>query len=210
MNEKVNNRERILDAALRLFNENGTGNVSTNLVADSAGISVGNLYYHFKNKEQIVRALFERYSDDTDRAFALPEDRVPTPDDLDALLRLNFVVLWRYRFFYRERISLLQRDAELMSRYRVVRQRGFDGFAYLLRAFADAGFVRLPETPEEESQLAQVCWIVSDFFLPFLESDGGDSDLSTLQARHQEQGASLLRLVLRPYLITDSINHPER
>ncbi|MBC7809353.1 MAG: TetR/AcrR family transcriptional regulator [Akkermansiaceae bacterium] len=210
MNEKINNRERILDAALRLFNETGTANVSTNLIAEGAGISVGNLYYHFKNKEQIVRALFERFSDDTDRAFALPEDRVPTPDDLDTLLRLNFVVLWRHRFFYRERIALLQRDPELMVRYRVVRQRGFDGFSHLLRSFTDAGFMRLPVTPEEESQLAQVCWIVSDFFLPFLESDGGDAELSALEARHQEQGASLLRLVLRPYLVADSVNNIER
>ncbi|MBC8135899.1 MAG: TetR/AcrR family transcriptional regulator [Fibrella sp.] len=210
MNEKMDNRKRILEVALHLFNERGTANVSTNIIAQEAGISVGNLYYHFKNKEQIVRALFERFSEDTDRAFSLPEDRVPTPDDLDALLQLNFVVLWRYRFFYRERIALLQRDPELMSRYRIVRQRGFDGFAYLLRSFTEAGFMRLPETPEEESQLAQVCWIVSDFFLPFLEADGGEADLSALEARHQEQGASLLRLVLRPYRITDHVNKIER
>lgn len=210
MNEKTNNRERILDAALRLFNEKGTANVSTNLVAEGAGISVGNLYYHFKNKEQIVRALFERFSDDTDAAFSLPKDRVPTPDDLDVLLRLNFAVLWEHRFFYRERIALLQRDPELMDRYRVVRRRGFDGFSYLLRSFADAGFMRLPQTPEEENQLAQVCWIVSDFFLPFLESESPDADLSALEARHQEQGASLLRLVLRPYLIADTVIETER
>ena len=56
----MSNRQRIIDAALMLFNDQGTGAVSTNHIADAAGISPGNLYYHFRNKEEIIRVLFER------------------------------------------------------------------------------------------------------------------------------------------------------
>ncbi|MFN8512060.1 MAG: helix-turn-helix domain-containing protein [Chloroflexia bacterium] len=56
----MSTRERILDAALGLFNERGTAVVSTNHIAAACGISPGNLYYHFRNKEEIIRALFDR------------------------------------------------------------------------------------------------------------------------------------------------------
>ena len=55
-------RGRILDAAQRLFNERGTAAVSTNHVAAEAGLSPGNLYYHFTDKQEIIRALHERYA----------------------------------------------------------------------------------------------------------------------------------------------------
>ena len=45
---------RILQAALELFNEQGTAAVSANKIAERCGISKGNLQYHFKNKRDII------------------------------------------------------------------------------------------------------------------------------------------------------------
>ena len=50
-------KRRILDAALDLFNENGLVNVRLQHIADQAQMSVGNLAYHYANKEAIVTAL---------------------------------------------------------------------------------------------------------------------------------------------------------
>jgi AcrR family transcriptional regulator len=50
-------KQKILDASLLLFNENGISNVRLQQIADETGISVGNLAYHFNNKEAITESL---------------------------------------------------------------------------------------------------------------------------------------------------------
>ena len=60
---KTNTYTRIIDASLTLFNEEGERNISTNHIAAHLGISPGNLYYHFRNKDEIIVQLFKRYSE---------------------------------------------------------------------------------------------------------------------------------------------------
>lgn len=50
-------REKILETAKRLFNEQGFNVVSTRDIAETIGISKGNLTYYFKKKEDIIEAL---------------------------------------------------------------------------------------------------------------------------------------------------------
>jgi len=63
----ISTKRKIFEAAVLLFNENGLANVRLQQIADEAGISVGNLAYHFKNKEAIVthvyETLFEEFSE---------------------------------------------------------------------------------------------------------------------------------------------------
>ncbi|MFA9238324.1 MAG: TetR family transcriptional regulator [Candidatus Paceibacteria bacterium] len=54
-------KEKIIETSIKLFNEKGCLNTSTRHIADELGISVGNLYYHFKNKEDILIEIFINY-----------------------------------------------------------------------------------------------------------------------------------------------------
>lgn len=55
-------KERILQITEQLLREQGVATVTTNAIADAANISVGNLYYHFHNKEEIVLLLLKKFS----------------------------------------------------------------------------------------------------------------------------------------------------
>ena len=64
--EKV---ELILEAAMRLMAKGGLEALTTNAVAETAGVSIGTLYQYFKNKEAILDAL-------ADREMALLSERI--------------------------------------------------------------------------------------------------------------------------------------
>jgi len=52
-------RERILDAANRLFYAEGIGRVSVDAVAEKAGVTKRTLYYHFRSKDDLVSSYLE-------------------------------------------------------------------------------------------------------------------------------------------------------
>jgi AcrR family transcriptional regulator len=54
-------KQHILDAALKLFSHRGYGATSVRDIAEEAGVSKGNVYHHFPDKETIFRALLDRY-----------------------------------------------------------------------------------------------------------------------------------------------------
>ena len=191
----MSNREHVLEAALTLFNEQGTGAVSTNHIAEAAGISPGNLYYHFRNKEEIVRALFERLFTAWDEAFQLPSEQAPSMTDFDAMIAANYQLIWEYRFAYREQAALLRNDPELHERYLAVRQRGYEGFADLIETFAAAGVLSQPTDSQELEIITELCWIVSEQWPVNLEMSGRPFDKNGIM-----QGATLMHWILNPLL----------
>jgi AcrR family transcriptional regulator len=61
--------EAILEATARVLVERGYAGITTNLVAERAGVSVGSLYQYFPNKDALVTALHERHMRRMDSAF---------------------------------------------------------------------------------------------------------------------------------------------
>ena len=59
-------RDRIVEAALRLFSERGTSGVSVRAVADAAGVTVPGLYYHFASKADLIREVYRAHGVTTD------------------------------------------------------------------------------------------------------------------------------------------------
>lgn len=76
----------VLDAALDLFSSQGYGATSMRQIADNSGISVGNIYHHFGNKERIFEQLLEQYWEvvlDPDLPLNKIFDNASFPDDLE-------------------------------------------------------------------------------------------------------------------------------
>jgi AcrR family transcriptional regulator len=79
---------KVLEAGLRLFSSQGFGATSMRQIAAESGHSVGNLYHHFANKEEIFQRLIEQYWEEV-LDPALPLNRIFAranfPDDLEEM-----------------------------------------------------------------------------------------------------------------------------
>ncbi|WP_343230952.1 TetR/AcrR family transcriptional regulator [Thermomonas sp.] len=116
-------RKRILDASLAMFNAQGEPNVTTNHIADELEISPGNLYYHFRNKDDIIEQLFARYEERMDAALETPSARLPGLEDIWLQLHLVFECIWDYRFLYRDLVEILSRNRRLRLRFARILKR---------------------------------------------------------------------------------------
>lgn len=197
--KSTSTRERIVDTAIGLFNEEGTGPVTTNHIAKALGISPGNLYYHFRHKEAIIQAIYARLRPIWEASVSIPTDRFPTVSDLHAILGRHFHIVWEYRFYYRELPTLMRRDEELAVQYREVRQAGLANLERILRAFIQAGVLEIADPAPAIPELARLCWLIADFWLPFVELSGepiGPNDL--------QRGVDHVMRLLDPYFTPDT------
>lgn len=184
-------KEKILAAALRLFNESNTQAATTNHIAAEAGISPGNLHYHYKNREAIVFALYETLRAKTKLAI----DELPTT--LAQLHRMHHAqapIFWEYRFFHRELLFLLSRDPELKARYVAdnIAHRG--RIKTVITSLAANGYIDAPYDNIVE-QLADTILMGIQFWNAYLET----LDRS-LSRENQESRILFFEGAMRPYL----------
>jgi AcrR family transcriptional regulator len=189
-------RDRIVDAAIALFNEDGVAAVTTNHVADHAGISPGNLYYHFANKEEIVREAFERVNAEADAIWSgsagaggaqapAAEADAPSPPAHEAgasappsadvasfhrMLIGNLNLFARYAFLARELATLLRADPVLRARYAEIAAQRLAQLEALLRPFLAVGLLRDLDDPEDLRALVETAWVLGLFCLPYSET----------------------------------------
>jgi AcrR family transcriptional regulator len=158
-------RERILELSLRLFNEFGEPNISTTVIAEQLVISPGNLYYHFRNKDDIVNSIFVEFDSKIAHRLAVPSGRRPTIDDVWAYLHLMFELVWRYRFFYRDMNDLLSRNRTLELQFKQIFTHKIDVARELCEGLQEDGGMQA--TPLEIAALATNMVVVATYWLSY-------------------------------------------
>ncbi len=94
-------RNRILEAALELFARQGYENTSVRAIVQRAGISQGLLYNYFENKEDLLRAIFQRGMADVRESFRHADEGESPRRKLAHLIRGSMEIIGRNRNFWR-------------------------------------------------------------------------------------------------------------
>ncbi len=82
-------RERILDAALEMFSQNGYAGTNIRELSASLGLVKSGIYKHFESKEEIWNTLLDRMIAYYGERFGSAEHLPPVPDSLEELVGMT-------------------------------------------------------------------------------------------------------------------------
>jgi len=185
--------QRILDASLSMFNAQGEPNVTTNHIADELEISPGNLYYHFRNKDDIIEHLFARFEVRMDTALAAPQGRLPGLEDIWLQLHLVFECIWDYRFLYRDLVEILSRNRRLRMRFARILRRADEQAHAVMRGLSQAGVMRA--SVEELAATATNILVIATFWLNYASARGDKNEHASIR-----DGIVQVMMLIAPFL----------
>jgi AcrR family transcriptional regulator len=197
---RIKTYDRIVLESLKLFNEQGERSITTNHIAAHLGISPGNLYYHFRNKEEIVYQIFLQYRDFINERLSVPADRRMTVDDLVNYLDTAFLAMWQFRFMFYDLPGLLARNPQMQSDYhQFVHTEMKDILAGHFREFIKLGlFLKMDEADIEPITLN--IWLVVKFWFAFEQTAWPDAPITEKSSR---RGVRQVLSLLKPYVQED-------
>lgn len=102
-------KEEIIEISIKLFNEKGCLNTSTRHIADELGISVGNLYYYFKNKEEIIIAIYEEFMNLISKYLIFNDEDNEKAFDFYIFFTAQLKIAIKYKFINQEMLPLYQK-----------------------------------------------------------------------------------------------------
>ena len=98
-------REKILKNAIQLFNKKGVSNVRLQDIAKKAGISAGNLSYHYKLKKDLIEGVLD-YMAQTGREMSSQNMAHVEKNDYTAVVKNYLGFQIQHRFFYRDILEI--------------------------------------------------------------------------------------------------------
>jgi AcrR family transcriptional regulator len=199
-------RERILETSLALFNRRGLPEVTTAEIAGEMNISPGNLYYHFRNKGEIVTELCAVFESRVDPLLADPRGRAIDVEDLWLWLHLLFECIGEYRFIFRGVDGLASRDHALGARLGRLLRREVATMVELCRGMVGAGTMIASE--RDIAALSETVVLVATYWQPFATIGRAPAE-GTDQAAAGRAAWQVLALIA-PYLVGDSRTLIER
>ena len=199
-------RERILETSLALFNRFGAPQVTTANIADEINISPGNLYYHFRNKDEIVLELYEAHEAGVLPLYVSRGGRHVDVDDLWLWLHLLLERMWGYRFLYRDLDELASSNRKLGKRVGALLRKGAATVIELCRGMVDAGTVRASD--REIEALAENALLVATYWSSYDRiRRGAPDDASEVDAG---RAAYQVLALFAPYLTPHARAHLDR
>jgi len=172
MNARMSTADQIVEASLKLFNEQGYAATSLSEIARSVGISQGNLSYHFPTKRDLV----SRIEADVRAQAQARRARLRPGNVADAYVeRLLFgmKLVWNHRFLLRDRAQYNKGPDTPLSEWTA----SFEELRALMLRMEREGLFRKGAVEDLEA-LTRAIWIVGRYWMDYLHDAEGRTEIS--------------------------------
>lgn len=160
----VTTRVKIVEASIKLFNQHGIQHVRLQQIADEAGMSVGNLAYHFHDKQEILKKIVTTVDEELANTFRSWKDLTHFIDFDNQLSRL-YHFLNVYSFYFLDVVDLKRLYPDLYEG----RQEQIEKFIHNLSLWLEKGVKsELFMPPKKEGQfegVSKMIWFISAFWM---------------------------------------------
>jgi len=188
-------RDKIIQASIELFNEQGERNVTTNHIAAHLAISPGNLYYHFRNKEDIILSIYEEYARSLllETLSKVSEEAKPL-DSLVLYMDSVFQTTMKFRFFYSNLPVLLDKNPSLREKYVEVQQSISERVSQLLILLRAEDIIDFPD--DSLADIVSILRLINTFWVSFYQTQ---TIVNEVNDSVFYQGVLKILVILRPY-----------
>ncbi len=181
---KINTKTKIKNSAIHLFNTQETLSVTTNHIAKEAGISPGNLYYHYKNKEEIVTDLYldlsKRFEEiNSFENILLSSNPIKV---LDGTFELMGEIFYEYRFLLRDSMVLIALYPSFKENFVRNQEKRIKQIESLLQFLLKENIIQYEENINLERR-AKMHWFITAYWQSFASSTGNVSRESIKEAK---------------------------
>ncbi len=199
---KISTIDKIKNTALKLFNENDTLSISTNHIANAAAISPGNLYYHFKNKEEIILSLYIDLSQiySSQKSFEM----IRISSNPIKQLQLNFdkmgELFYEYRFLLRDSMVIMALNPSLKELFVKNQQKRILQIQDILEFFVNENIL-VSSIKQHLEKRARLHWFITSYWQVFASTTGDITKESIKEAKEV-----FFEFMIYPYLTTKGKN----
>ena len=142
-------KERILEAALEMFSQNGYAGTNIRELSASLGLVKSGVYKHYESKEAIWNALLDEMIAYYEEHFGSPEHLPPVPNSLEELVQVTMQMV---NFTVRDERIIMTRKVLTLEQFRDARARELatkhfltgltDIFTQIFTGMMDKGLLR--------------------------------------------------------------------
>ncbi len=181
-------RERILEAALRQFNEIGTDQATVRSIAEEVGISHGNLCYHFKNTDVLIESLYDRLTEEMEAPVGISQQLDAGLADVIHSTEMSFRLLYKYRFLLLDFVPIIRRIGSIRAKFRALMQVRRRQFRSAFQVLISRRLMKEEQLPGQYDHLITNLLILGDNWIPNAE------------IHFDEKGEEVIRFYLEAFL----------
>ena len=157
-------RRKILEVAVALFNTKGVSDTTLRDISEKAGISIGNLAYHFKNKDAIILELYRQMEEER-TALLSRVQHIPSFENIHEHVLFILQLSLKYKFFYLSTLYIVRSHPTIAKLHRDYINSHVEYINAMLDYSVGTGNLKPETEPGYYARLSEVVWSVLHFWL---------------------------------------------